>query len=241
MPEDFNMSAQLAHTTAHNAIVYDIRMSQRATGATPTAHEAVLDLFQGMGARMTFERDAEIFGEGEPADFVYRVASGAVRTYRVLSDGRRQIGDFHLAGDLFGLECGREHLFGAEAICRSEIIVCRRSSLFGLAARSPDVGHALWAETARELERAQSHLMLLGRKSACERVATFLAALAEREPVNREITLPMSRQDMADYLGLTIETVSRTFTQLQSEGVIELHGCRKVQVLSAAALSRLSN
>ncbi len=231
------MSAQLAH----NAIVYDIRASQRSAPSVAVTADEVHDLFQGMGARMTFERDAEIFGEGEPADFVYRVATGAVRTYRVLSDGRRQIGDFHLTGDLFGLEAGREHLFGAEAISRSEIIVCRRSSLFGLAARSPDVGQALWAETARELERAQSHLMLLGRKSACERVATFLGALGSRDPASREIMLPMSRQDMADYLGLTIETVSRTFTQLQSDGVIELHGCRRVQVLSASALSRLSN
>ena len=231
------MSAQLAH----NAIVYNLRAPPHRASPPVTAPDDVMDLFQGMGARMTFERDAEVFGEGEPADFVYRVASGAVRTYRVLSDGRRQIGDFHLVGDLFGLEAGREHLFGAEAISRSDIIVCRRSSLFSLAARSPDIGQALWAETARELERAQSHLMLLGRKSACERVATFLGALASREPAGTEIMLPMSRQDMADYLGLTIETVSRTFTQLQFDGVIQLHGCRRVQVLSPTALSRLSH
>ena len=132
-------------------------------------------------------------------------------------------------------------MLGAEAICKSEIIVCRRSSLFALAARSPDAGQALWAQTARELERAQAHLMLLGRKSACERVASFLEYLAGREPASREIALPMSRQDMADYLGLTIETVSRTFTQLQCDGVIGLHGCRRVEVLNPHALSRLSN
>lgn len=229
------MSAQLAH----NAIVYDLRTAQRA--AQRIANAEVHDLFQGMGARMTFERDSEIFGEGEPADFVYRVISGAVRSYRILSDGRRQIGDFHMAGDLFGLEAGAEHLLGAEAICRAEILVCRRSALFALAARSPDIGQALWTETARELERAQSHLLLLGRKSASERVATLLLNLADRAPDSPEITLPMSRQDMADYLGLTIETVSRTFTQLQGDHVIALHGCRRVEVLNRHALNRLTN
>jgi len=225
---------------ARSANVYDLRQASPAPSAYLPVGSAAFDLFQGLGARMSFDRDEEIFGEGEAADLVYRVISGAVRTYRVLSDGRRQIGDFHLAGDLFGLEAGREHMFSAEAIGPCEILVCRRSALFGLAARSAELGQALWAQTALELERAQAHLMLLGRKSACERVATFLAVLADRHPGDREIVLPMSRQDIADYLGLTIETVSRTFTQLQSDGVIALKGCRHVQVLSHGALARLT-
>ncbi len=225
---------------ARSANVYDLRQAFPAPPASLPVGSAAFDLFQGLGARMSFDRDEEIFGEGEAADLVYRVISGAVRTYRVLSDGRRQIGDFHLAGDLFGLEAGREHMFSAEAIGPCEILVCRRSALFGIAARSAELGQALWAQTALELERAQAHLMLLGRKSACERVATFLAALADRHPGDREIVLPMSRQDIADYLGLTIETVSRTFTQLQSDGVIALKGCRHVQVLSHGALARLT-
>lgn len=223
---------------ARSTNVYDLRQAIPATSRL--AGDDAGDLFQGLGARMNFDRDEEIFGEGEPADFVYRVISGAVRTYRVLSDGRRQIGDFHLAGDLFGLEAGREHLFSAEAIGKCEILVCRRSTLFGLAARSADLGQCLWAQTARELERAQAHLMLLGRKSACERVASFLAALADRRPGDKEVTLHMSRQDIADYLGLTIETVSRTFTQLQADGVIALNGCRHVRIVSRHALERLT-
>jgi CRP/FNR family nitrogen fixation transcriptional regulator len=225
---------------ARSANVYDLRQASPAMPPTLLHGDDAFDLFQGLGARMNFDRDKEIFGEGEPADFVYRVISGAVRTYRVLNDGRRQIGDFHLTGDLFGLEAGREHMFSAEAIGRCEILVCRRNALFGIAARSAELGQALWAQTARELERAQAHLMLLGRKSACERVATFLAALANRCPGDREIVLHMSRQDIADYLGLTIETVSRTFTQLQADGVIALKGCRHVQILSRCALDRLT-
>ena len=225
---------------ARSANIYDLRQASPTAPPSGLRPEDAFDLFQGLGARMSFDRDEEIFGEGEPADFVYRVISGAVRTYRVLNDGRRQIGDFHLAGDLFGLEAGREHMLSAEAIGHCDILVCRRSTLFGLAARSPDLGQALWAQTARELERAQAHLMLLGRKSACERVATFLGALASRQPGNREITLHMSRQDIADYLGLTIETVSRTFTQLQADGVIALNGCRHVRIVSLGALERLT-
>lgn len=226
------MSAQFAQTAV-------VRTFPATIGATTWMSDVEqFDLFQGLGSRMVFDRDAEIYGEGEAADFVYRVTTGCVRTYKVLADGRRQIGDFLLPGDVFGLEAGRDHLLSAEAICRSEVMVCRRSALFNLAQRSGEVGHALWSLTAQELERAQAHLMLLGRKSACERVATFLQALLDRFPEDPEICLHMSRQDMADYLGLTIETVSRTFTQLQSEGVIALHGCRKVEVLSRQALLR---
>ena len=236
--------------SAQPAIIYDLHNTRSAVGlaAGQTSNVFSLpgridddarDALEMMGARMHFDRDAEVFGEGESADFVYRVVSGAVRSYKLLSDGRRQIGDFHLAGDLFGLEAGKEHRLSAEAICKTEVMVYRKSALFTLAARTPSVGRALWSETARELERAQTHLMLLGRKSAVERVASFLMSLAERDPGADEVSLPMSRQDMADYLGLTIETVSRTFTQLQGDGLIALKGCRRVQIRNRTAFARL--
>jgi CRP/FNR family nitrogen fixation transcriptional regulator len=237
--------------SAQSAIVYDLHKTHAANGIASAQTDNVFslpgrieddarDALEMAGARMTFDRDEEVFGEGEASDFVYRVISGAVRSYKLLSDGRRQIGDFHLAGDLFGLEAGEEHRLSAEAICKTEVMVYRKSALFSLAARTPSVGRALWSETARELERAQTHLMLLGRKSACERVATFLMSLAEREPACEEVALPMSRQDMADYLGLTIETVSRTFTQLQGDGLIALKGCRRVQIRNRSAFARLA-
>ena len=162
-----------------------------------------------MGARMPFARNAEIYGENEPAEYLYKVVSGAVRTYKVLNDGRRQIGAFYLPGDVFGLEAGDEHSFSAEAIADSKVMVIKRAALIALAARDTEVARQLWTMTARELQRAQDHVMLL-IKTAQERVAGFLLEMAARGQSRSEVDLPMSRQDIADYLGLTIETVSRT-------------------------------
>src|SRR5690348_2357134 len=158
-----------------------------------------------MGAPMSFARNTEIYGENEPADYLYKVVSGTVRTYKILSDGRRQIEAFYLPGDAFGLEVGDEHNFSAEAISDSTILVIKRSALVALADRDGDVARQLWAFTARELQRVQNHMLLLIR-SAQERVACFLLEMAERLTAGDAIDLPMSRQDIADYLGLTIET-----------------------------------
>ena len=104
-----------------------------------------------MGAPMSFGRNGEIYGEGEPADFVYKVISGTVRTYKVLADGRRQIGAFYLPGDVFGLEVGEEHSFSAEAIAATKVLVVKRSALMNLASRDSDVARELWTLTGREL------------------------------------------------------------------------------------------
>ena len=192
-----------------------------------------------MGAPMPFSRNAEIYGENEPADYLYRVISGAVRTYKVLSDGRRQIGGFYLPGDIFGLECGEEHSFSAEAISECKVLVIKRSSLVSLAARDGEVARQLWTMTAGELQRAQDHIMLL-IKTAQERVAGFLLEMASRSVSTGEIELPMSRQDIADYLGLTIETVSRTLTQLEKSAAIAVPTSRRIVLRNRAALNRLN-
>jgi len=191
-----------------------------------------------IGASMPFTRGVEIYGEDEPADYVYKVIDGAVRTYKVLSDGRRQIGAFYLPGDIFGLEAGEEHNFSAEAVSDTTVLVIRRSSILGLAARDSDVSSQLLAFTARELNRAHDHIMLLV-KTAQERVAAFLLEMAERLTGN-SVELPMSRQDIADYLGLTIETVSRTLTQLERSAAIELPTSRRIVLRNRGALSRLN-
>ena len=108
-----------------------------------------------MGACMPFAANAEIYGENEPADYLYKVVSGTVRTYKVLMDGRRQIGAFHLPGDIFGLETGDEHTFSAEAITECKIIVIKRSAVMALAARDNDVARQMWELTACELRRVQ--------------------------------------------------------------------------------------
>src|SRR3954470_14374489 len=114
-----------------------------------------------MGAPMSFARNAEIYGENEPADYLYKVVSGTVRSYKVLNDGRRQIGSFYLPGDMFGLEIGDEHTFSAEAVVNCMILVIKRSALVALANRDTSVAHQLWSMAAGELRRAQSHTLLL--------------------------------------------------------------------------------
>jgi CRP-like cAMP-binding protein len=192
-----------------------------------------------MGALMPFARDAEIYGESEPADCLYKVVSGAVRTYKVLNDGRRQISSFYLPGEIFGLEVGGEHTFSAEAVADSKILVIRRSAVVALAGRDKEVARQLWRMTATELQRAHDHIMLL-IKTAQERVVGFLLEMAARTPGASEVDLPMSRQDIADYLGLTIETVSRMVTQLERSGTIALATSRRVVLRKRGALSRMN-
>lgn len=192
-----------------------------------------------MGALMPFARNVEIYGEGELADYLYKVVSGAIRTYKVLNDGRRQIGSFYLPGDIFGLEVGGEHTFSAEAVADSKVLVIRRSAVAALAGRNKEVARQLWTMTAAELQRAQDHIMLL-IKTAQERVAGFLLEMAARNPSASEVDLPMSRQDIADYLGLTIETVSRMMTQLENSGVIAVPTSRHIVLRSRGALNRMN-
>jgi CRP/FNR family transcriptional regulator, nitrogen fixation regulation protein len=192
-----------------------------------------------MGALMSFARNAEIYGENEPADYLYKVVSGTVRTYKVLVDGRRQIGAFHLPGDIFGFEIADEHTFSAEAITDCKIIVIKRSAVVTLAASDNDVARQMWALTARELQRVQEHSLVL-IKSAQERVAGFLLEMADRASSGGAVELPMSRQDIADYLGLTIETVSRTLTHLESVAAIEVPTSRRIVLRNRSALRRLN-
>ena len=196
--------------------------------------------FQLVGAPVTFERNVEIYGEEEPAEYFYQVVSGAVRTYKVLQDGRRQIGAFHLPGDVFGLEAGEVHAFSAEAIAHSVVRVAKRAGIVAMAARDSELSADILSRTAGSLRRAQEHMLLLGRRNAEERVATFLLDMARREASEGVIELPMSRQDMADYLGLTIETVSRTLTHLEAKAVIELPSSRRILVRSRGSLQRLN-
>ena len=192
-----------------------------------------------MGSQMRFGPNEEIFGEGEPAEYMYKVTKGAVRTYKILCDGRRQIGGFHLPGDIFGLEIGKEHQFSAEAINDVTVLVVRRSVIVSLAERDCDTARELWSFTGRELNRVQEHLLLLV-KTAQQRVASFLLEMSTRLAATDAIELPMSRQDIADYLGLTIETVSRTMTLLVSEQAIGLPSSRRIVLRNSGALRQLN-
>jgi CRP-like cAMP-binding protein len=212
------------------------------TTAVPAARVGIHDLNDSialMGAPMSFARNAEVYGEDEPADYLYKVVSGTVRTYKVLADGRRQIGAFYLPGDIFGLESGDEHTFSAEAVTEAKVLVIKRSALMALAGRDNDVARQLWQMTSRELRRVQDHILLLV-KTAQERVAAFLLEMAERVPASNHVELPMSRQDIADYLGLTIETVSRTLSDLESDSSIQLASARSIVLRDRRALGRFN-
>ena len=197
------------------------------------------EAMQLMGAVISYPRNAEIFGEHEAADYLYQVMSGSVRTYKILSDGRRQIAGFYLPGDIFGLQFGDEHAFSAEALTNTKVRIVKRSALNGFAERNPSVARELFLLTSLELGHMQKRMVLL-IKSARERVASFLLEMADRLPSGVAIDLPMSRQDIADHLGLTVETVSRTLTSLATASAIEMQSSRHIVMRNRNNLRRLN-
>src|SRR3974390_2914065 len=178
-----------------------------------------------------YNRGGEIFGEAEPAEYVYQVVEGAVRSYKLLSDGRRQIGAFHLIGDIFGLENGSEHRFTAEAIVDTTVRLVRRQSLEMVAKNDVMVARNLLSMTTNNLQHAEDHMLLLGRKTSLERVAAFLLEMDNRLNAAGVMGLPMSRRDIADYLGLTLETVSRALSCLHEKGIIDFIGQTQRQIV----------
>ena len=178
-----------------------------------------------------YHRSAEVFGEGEPAEYVYQVIEGAVRSYKLLSDGRRQIGAFHLAGDMFGLENGGVHRFTAEAIVDTSVRLVKRVSLAHVAENDATIARDLLNMTASNLRHAEDHMLLLGRKTSLERVAAFLLEMDRRLTAAGVMALPMCRRDIADYLGLTLETVSRALSILHHKGVLGFLGQSQRQIV----------
>jgi CRP/FNR family transcriptional regulator, nitrogen fixation regulation protein len=206
---------------------------------SPAASVGTYDASLGfMGVPISFARDSEIYGEGEPTEYLYKVVSGAVRTYKVMADGRRQIGGFYFPGDVFGLELGKAHTLSAEAITKTKVFAMKRKALAATARRDQEVARQLWQLTGSELERAQRHILRL-IKTAQERVVSFLLEMAERICADECVELPMSRQDIGDYLGLTIETISRMLARLEQEGVIEITSSRRIVLRKRSALVRM--
>jgi CRP/FNR family transcriptional regulator, nitrogen fixation regulation protein len=179
----------------------------------------------------SYKKGMEIYGEKEPADYVYQVKSGAVRSYKLLSDGRRQIGAFHLVGDIFGLENGSEHRFTAEAIVHTTVRLVKRKSLELVAQSDAMVARNLLSMTTSNLQHAEDHMLLLGRKTSLERVAAFLIEMDKRLTATDVMALPMCRRDIADYLGLTLETVSRALSRLHGFGVLGFIGNNQRQIV----------
>ncbi len=204
--------------------------------ATPVNHDPIRrDIHSHAGPVLSFAPAAEIYAEGDPSGSLYQVVSGVVRIYRLLADGRRQICAFHMPGETFGFEVDAERHFFADAVTGVRLRVIRPGY-------DIDVSRNLLAMALRALSRAQDHLLTLGRTDALGRVAGFLLEMSERQDAHEQdtIDLPMSRIDIADYLGLTIETVSRALAKLKDARVIRLSSARQVVVLRKTALQSLT-
>ena len=228
------MTAQMAvHTTYSPAAAIEARTAWMAGRDTPEPLRAAGTVIQVAQGR-------EIFAEGGDTDVFYKVVSGVVRACKFLSDGRRQIEAFHVAGTLFGFELGEERLMSAEAVSDCILVSYRRRSVETLAQKDQTVSHQLFQYAMQNLAQAQSHSLLLGRRGAAEKVAAFLLGWAAHSADKRVLHLAMTRQDIADYLGLTIETVSRSLTQFERDGVIALPCTRQVKILNTDALEDLA-
>jgi CRP/FNR family transcriptional regulator, nitrogen fixation regulation protein len=209
---------------------------QASTQTHPATRPAAL-LTPAPQPVMSFAEGTSLYEEGDEATGYYRLVSGVVRTCRFAQDGRRHIDAFYMPGDVFGFELTREHGFTAEAVTDCVVIPCRRRG-----AEEPvhdgAAAQQLYGYAMQQLARAQAHAQLLGRYGAAQRLAGFLLELSagKNPPV---VELPMSRQDIADYLGLTIETVSRALAQLQKDGVVKLLAARRIEVKNRAALAEI--
>jgi len=195
-----------------------------------------------IGTVVHFQRHATIFSDGDEANYSYRITSGTVRLCKLMSDGRRQIAEFLSSGDFLGFEWLRTHAFTAEALTDVVAIRYARSRLDRLGQERSDVQRSLMSLLSRDLWAAQNHLVMLGRQSARERVASFLLALAERKGAKSggTIEVPMGRQDIADYLGLTIETVCRTVSELKRMRFIAVPNRTQITLCNIGALREIA-
>jgi CRP/FNR family transcriptional regulator, nitrogen fixation regulation protein len=203
---------------------------QSATSATQQINRKVsaavrqfgpISVDRGLAVRRVhFAKDQQVFGHGDPATDVYSVVSGAVRTYKLLHDGRCQILAFHLPNDLFGIEFSSSRNVTADALAETEVVVASQRELEQSAIDEPEVAQQLWHLTAEQLNQADDRLLSLGRRRALERIVAFLIEMDDRLGGKEVLSLPMRRSDIGDHLGLTIETVSRALAALHAEGFI---------------------
>src|SRR6516165_4751224 len=210
----------------------------RVTVAQSGQLDALVTL-ERFGTRLSFSRTDEIYAEGECAACWYRIVSGTVRICKLLAAGRRHIGEFCFSGDCFGMDSGAERLYSAEAV--DDVIVMRfqRKATEGLIDQNPALARLLRDTMLRDLTNAHGRTLLLGRMTASERVAAFLLEMFERRDRTKALDLPMSRNDIADYLGLTIETVCRTLSLFKRDRVIAIPNPHRIELLDRDALEAI--
>jgi CRP/FNR family nitrogen fixation transcriptional regulator len=193
-----------------------------------------------IGTRLSFPRNAEIYAEGGDVDCWYKVISRTVRICKLLADGRRHIAEFSLGGDCFGIDNGSERIYSAEAVDDVIVMRYRRSATEQLLDQNPAAARPLRDPVLGELSNMQRRALLLGRMTAPERIAAFLLEMFDRCNRTKVLDLPMSRSDIADYLGLTIETVCRIFSALKREGAISIPSPHRIELLDRTALEAVS-
>ncbi len=195
-------------------------------------------------SRLEVNPGSPLLFEGDPARHLFNVTTGAVKIYKTLADGRRQMTGFLFPGDFLGLANDETYAYGASAITKTWVCRFPRDKLEALLKRFPKMERRLFAMASHELAVAQEQMLLLGRKSAREKIASFLLMLSgravRRGQTDNPVSVPMTRADIGDYLGLTTETVSRTFTQLRQCGMITLLPGGKVQLIDSDRLEEIA-
>ncbi|QNN64652.1 helix-turn-helix domain-containing protein [Sphingomonas rhizophila] len=204
---------------------------------------AALRAFKSSGPTVHYKAGDTVVFEADEAANVYSLTAGLLRLSKLLPDGRRQIAGFLFPGDFLGITMEEEHAFTAEAVAPSTLCKFPRSRFDQMVASNPQLERRLYAVAAHELAAARQQLVLLGRKTATERVASFLLMISGRCTTRQgaEIDLPISRIDMADYLGLRIETVSREISALKVARVIQLTGRQTFRIIDRNRLDQLAD
>jgi CRP/FNR family nitrogen fixation transcriptional regulator len=201
-----------------------------------TVRDSIFALRRGP---IRYRRGAMIACEGDPTDYMYMVVSGMVRSCRTHRDGSRGIVAFYLPGELFGWSGEPVHSLSLEVTANTAVLFFKRNALLAAARHDSRISTYLLAATTDELRRTQASLLLLSRSAEC-RVTTFLIDLSMRMGNPKHLDLPMPHQDIADHLGLTIETVSRTITKLDKSGSIARATCRTLVLRNRALLAQIS-
>jgi CRP/FNR family transcriptional regulator len=221
------------------AAVKSMRSPSAAGRPTTALDEMDARALERIGTRITVPRDHTIFFEEDPANTIYQVVSGALRTSRVMADGRRYVVDFLFPGDFAGLNDGSTRKMTTETLCETVLIRYSRREFETALDANRRLGRMILSVLHGGLACAHDRLFLLGRKTAVERLATFLLTMAARKGGDR-LELPMNREDIADHLGLTTETISRTFSRLKAKGLIRTSGSATVMIQSRDALEDLA-
>lgn len=228
-------------TSAHQTEVVTVAFPRRPA---PAAQVGKLEHCFADAPSRQLKSGEPLFSEGDGKSNAYKIESGAVLIYKILSDGTRQIVSLAFPGDIIGLETGDEHTYDAQALAATRIRSASLSTLWRRAASDPSLAKELLESLSRDVTDARDHLLTIGRLCATGRIATFLLTLVRRNERKgmdaTNVFLPVRRSDIADFLCLSVETVSRSLTDLKISHVISLRGWRQIRIQDRAMLERLA-